>query len=926
MIDNFRPTVSYVPDTYNDNIVWRLSESYNSGSEMLQAFIREKVPNPNVDEYNIDYNLIAFKKAPRKIGYQLDDPNGCFSEPLWLMPEVYDNGLQTIWWWTESGEGVFDLSGDALYDQHKFYELDFEGWTIDNSASENTCNRCLIEWENYDSPTLLDMGIDAITINFNNADIVDGSHFMENIEAPLRLNGLNNIHANNLEYFLNNTYNIVNDLNINNAVLGDSDEDIPANITGMFHGSNSYTNVVNINGWNIYTGSNVCELNFTDSMFTTVNASNWTVRGTGFSFKGNYDIADVDISSYDIDGGDDPFTLSIDLSDVSDHSSLNLNMSDWSLSGEIVFDGIKDDMDTLNMSGMTIDYKEATECQFKFLNDDNLLDINEINLSNLTITNFGYTGHVAQPLFNDCSGSIDTVDLSNWTINDSLFGDLVFCNMNTLQMPNLRINNTPFYGLIIGGNCNTADLSNFVGLNNRISDSIALIRGVTSVNVSNWDLTGVTSLSNITGYYDSSSAYNIIGLDTWDVSNITKFDEMLCGVQDLSSLTAWRDMLNPNASYDDIFTGTDITNYPEWNGWFDDKTFYPYHNQFSVCNELFFKGVVSYETDLPQSDNTLGDCYLVYNYHWGSGMNDTTEPFVWNGSTWCGVDVFPSITATYTQTHTIYPNSSESDIRVDLVVTGSNGLGSNIPITNYTLSPTAPYSVGTQVMTVTCGNISTTFNMTVTPNVTYLYDWDFTQSLVDAGGADALFHTDLSTAATTTTPATGQFVQGTGLIMRQKSALDIPVNILSPSTSYTVEIDFSNFNLALTSWCYGFVASIPVDSYEKFYSGLPNDADGLMVCVDGTEGSYNSYMSNISSQTYFANSTLKIVNRKAANENVVLDFYKDDTLLFSTPDHGSDPSEPFFWDDSVGVSKYVISGHGDELDATITGMRIYENT
>lgn len=420
----------------------------------------------------------------------------------------------------------------------------------------------------------------------------------------------------------------------------------------------------------------------------------------------------------------------------------------------------------------------------------------------------------------------------------------------------------------------------------------------------NISITNITVTDTLASCFEDVVLNNIEGLNTWDVSAVVSLENLFYNATlrhpvnitrwNLSNVLDFTNAFNASNSLSDTIVATDID---DWESYFgnkiDDMTF----------TNMFRADEISYP-----------------NWH-GTFSNGTFIP-----------DKTPisNLVAEVTQNNPIDTNATEADIKnaCTFVITGDDYWSVNriINIADCSISPSAPYSVGEQTLTLTYGSLTTTFTVTITNTSNYLYNWDFTNSLVDAGGADALFHTDLSTAATTTTPATGQFVQGTGLIMRQKSALDIPVNILSPSTSYTVEIDFSNFNLALTSWCYGFVASIPVDSYERFYSGLPDDADGLMVCVDGTEGSYNSYMSNISSQTYFANSTLKIVNRKAANENVVLDFYKDDTLLFSTPDHGSDPSAPFFWDDSVGVSKYVISGHDDELDATVTGMRIYENT
>lgn len=105
-----------------------------------------------------------------------------------------------------------------------------------------------------------------------------------------------------------------------------------------------------------------------------------------------------------------------------------------------------------------------------------------------------------------------------------------------------------------------------------------------------------------------------------------------------------------------------------------------------------------------------------------------------NVSATCSVIVaqvnLSSISASYTQSGTVYDNASLDDLKADLVVTASwnNGTTSTLNDADYTLSGTL--TAGTSTITVTYGGNTTTFSVTVTANP-YLAYWDFTQSLVD---------------------------------------------------------------------------------------------------------------------------------------------------------------------------------------------------
>lgn len=92
-----------------------------------------------------------------------------------------------------------------------------------------------------------------------------------------------------------------------------------------------------------------------------------------------------------------------------------------------------------------------------------------------------------------------------------------------------------------------------------------------------------------------------------------------------------------------------------------------------------------------------------------------------------------SITAVYTQSGTVYDTDTLDSLKPDLVVTAnySGGTSETIPASDYTLSGTL--TVGTSTITVNYTGLTTTFNVTVThKEITYLSNWDFTQSLTDS--------------------------------------------------------------------------------------------------------------------------------------------------------------------------------------------------
>lgn len=89
-----------------------------------------------------------------------------------------------------------------------------------------------------------------------------------------------------------------------------------------------------------------------------------------------------------------------------------------------------------------------------------------------------------------------------------------------------------------------------------------------------------------------------------------------------------------------------------------------------------------------------------------------------------------SISAVYTQSGTVYDTDTLDSLKSDLVVTALMSDSTTQTVTNYTLSGTL--TEGTSTITVSYGGKTATFTVTVSQYDGSIYNWDFTQSLVDS--------------------------------------------------------------------------------------------------------------------------------------------------------------------------------------------------
>ena len=227
----------------------------------------------------------------------------------------------------------------------------------------------------------------------------------------------------------------------------------------------------------------------------------------------------------------------------------------------------------------------------------------------------------------------------------------------------------------------------------------------------------------------------------------------------------------------------------------------------------------------------------------------------------------------------------------------------------------------------TAGSGFGTYSTTPPPS-DYLYDWDFTTSLVDSVQSEPLYFTDYDNNDTTQAP-TGQWVSGTGILMHVEYAkmLRIPVNMIEPG--YTLEIDFTDATFYGGSFGGAFVRS----SYAPNNSGTvdwlyDDEIYEWVFCssyeYDITQPFVSDYCdTGITNASEFANSTLKVVSEETQNGYVVWKLYNNDTLLFTSPEM-MDSQDPHSFLPPPSLSsgwQWVFSPYLCD-NVIITGMRI----
>lgn len=250
-----------------------------------------------------------------------------------------------------------------------------------------------------------------------------------------------------------------------------------------------------------------------------------------------------------------------------------------------------------------------------------------------------------------------------------------------------------------------------------------------------------------------------------------------------------------------------------------------------------------------------------------------------------------SISAVYTQSGTVYDTDSLDSLKADLVVTAtySDSTTETVPSTDYTLSGTL--TVGTSTITVAYGGKTTTFTVAVTHYDTSLYNWDFTQSLVDSKQSAEI------------TLGTGWSQDSNGLKATNSTTLLQAATIdLTTMGQFTIELD-------ITSFAVGGNGNWPA----IFFSYQANQLEGVMWRISSALWAIRDF-----TNTYYdiSGTTLDMFTGKTMKLQVDFDIsntyklYADDVLV-----HTQSVS-------IYGKRSAIIGMRG--YNALYTGLRIYE--
>lgn len=255
------------------------------------------------------------------------------------------------------------------------------------------------------------------------------------------------------------------------------------------------------------------------------------------------------------------------------------------------------------------------------------------------------------------------------------------------------------------------------------------------------------------------------------------------------------------------------------------------------------------------------------------------------------------ITATYTQTITVKDNDSLDVLRQDLVVKAYYDGGVVETVSNYTLSGTL--EVGTSTITASYKGKSDSFDVTVETSITYLYKWDFTQSLIDSiGGVTATIIKNVTHTI------------GTGLVFyRSDSAVYLDDGLME--IGRTIEIDISSMSLST-----GNTPGVFTTTYNNGFRY--NDNGGYQY--------WEVARYNGSARPTYHASDANIFNGKTLKMTIISDslmeVYADDTLVYSGGRVDIGASMPW----GLGAISSKTSAWGNSYyNMTITGVRIYEN-
>lgn len=259
-----------------------------------------------------------------------------------------------------------------------------------------------------------------------------------------------------------------------------------------------------------------------------------------------------------------------------------------------------------------------------------------------------------------------------------------------------------------------------------------------------------------------------------------------------------------------------------------------------------------------------------------------------------------SISCVYTQSGTVYDTDSLNVLKTDLVVTAHWDDSSTTTVTTYTLSGTL--TEGTSTITVSYGGKTTTFDVTVTEYVVpAIYDWDFTQSLVDSVGG--------------VTAQTANVTQDSeGIHMTSANSVVLLGDVFAPG--HTMKIDFASTSASLGGQ-HGRLVMFQDTSSPTTSTNVGN---GFIYRSTGAWAFYKlswSSASNVTDADAFNGHTLIMKYYLGEDSTYHTDVYCDSNLVLQYSDSSK-------WN-TTGINPVQLGSSSNAFrNAVITRIRIYE--
>lgn len=283
-----------------------------------------------------------------------------------------------------------------------------------------------------------------------------------------------------------------------------------------------------------------------------------------------------------------------------------------------------------------------------------------------------------------------------------------------------------------------------------------------------------------------------------------------------------------------------------------------------------------------------------------------------------------SITATYTQSGTVYDTDSLDSLKADLVVTANyaGGTSETVPASDYTLSGTL--TVGTSTITVSYAGLTDTFSVTVSEyTIPALYDWDFTQSLTDS----------VENVTVTSRSGYAPTRDGNGIhLSAAKQQFSVPVSI--DMSGKTLEITVSSLAFAGNSSNHIRFIMLNVE---------PTNTMGMGVLIWRNSGMWSAYgstaatgavggWSNSAWSAGLTGSSTEVINAfNGKTVKIVFDTDGHTMTLYIDDTYEGTLTDMYFSNTNMryisigGVQAGEQSAGNQFFNSTITRMRIYEN-